>query len=209
MAKKHTKILKLTGKNCRLGKISNNIERHGTQHVTAFAIPVTALMLTKNELNTFLRDPTAHESWFTKPTKADPAIEPRPWWNGETFRHSEEYEADKAMLVLSGGNEVEFESEGDPKEDDYRPAMTISKIKLTPHTGGMTEVSCTIYVRPALGKKNLALQGAQYEEVKLTVSAKVSDRDKNQSQLPLNEGDAEGAAASGDGDEAAAGATAH
>lgn len=208
MAKKHTKILKLTGKRCRLGKVSNNLERHGEKFVTAFSIPVRDLMLTKAELNAFLRDPGAHDSWYTKPKKGE-SIEPMPWWNGESFAHGEEYEADKAMITLGGDRELEFESTGDPKDDDYKPAMVISKIKLTPQVGGMTEVSCSIYVRPGVGKTNLSLQGAQHDEVQLTVAAAVSDREKSQPQLPLNEGDDTGEA-KGNGDTpAAASASTH
>jgi len=188
MAKKHAKALKLTGKTCRLGKISNNLERHGDEHVTAFTIPITDVMLTKTELIALMRDASVHESWYAPATKTQ-AAEPRPWWNGERFKISETFEADAAALVLLGDREIEFESTGDPKDDDYRPAAVISKITLTPHAGGLTELCASLYVRPGIGKTNLTLQTAQHSEAKLTITgARVAERDKAQPQLPLDEG---------------------
>lgn len=191
MAKKHTKILNLEGKTCRLGKFSNNLERHGDDYVTAFTIPVTELMLTKAELNAFMRDKLCHASWFDT-SKGNAAAEPMPWWAGESFYVSESFEADKAQIIVSGGRELDFESTGDPKDDDYRAAIVISGITLTPQVGGMVEVNCKVYVRPGIGKTNLALQDHQHREVKLTlVEARVAEREKKQPQLALGEGGTE------------------
>jgi hypothetical protein len=187
MAKKHTKILRLDGKLCRFGKISNNLERHGDDYVTAFTIPVTELMLTKAELNAFMRDKYCHQSWYDT-TKGNQAAEPMPWWGGESFYVSEAFEADKGSIIVSGDRELEFESEGDPKEDTYKPAIVVSKIVLTPRTGGLTEFNGSIYVRPGIGKTNLALQDHQHREVKLTlIDGRVAEREKRQPQLPMGE----------------------
>lgn len=188
MAKSHTKILNLEGKTCRLGKISNNLERHGEDYVTAFMLPFTELMLTKAELNSFMRDKLTHASWFDT-SKGIAAAEPMAWWGGESFYLSETFQADKAMITVSGDRDLEFESSGDPKEDDYRPAMVISKLMLTPQVGGMVEARGSLYLRPGIGKTNLALQDHQHREVKLTlVNARVAERDKKQPQLALGEG---------------------
>lgn len=204
MAKKHEKTLKLEGKTCRLGKIANNLERHGDDHVTAFTIPVTELMLTKAELNAFLRDKLTHASWFAAASGAA-AVEPMAWWGGESFYVSETFQGDQAMITVSGDRDLEFDAVGDPKDDDYRPAITVKGIVLTPQVGGMTELRCSVYVRPGVGKTNLALQEHQHREVKLTIlDGRVLEREKRQPQLDLGgDGDKAGAAAAG-GESAAA-----
>ena len=194
MAKKHAKILRLDTKLCRMGKISNNLEKHGGDHVTAFTIPIAELMLTKAELmltkaelNAFMRDKFCYQSWYDT-TKGNQAAEPMPWWGGESFYVSETFEADAGTITVSGDKACDFASEGDPKDDDYRAAIVVSKIKLTPRTGGLTELTCSIYLRPGVGKTNLALQDHQHREVKLTlVDAKVAERDSKQPQLPIGE----------------------
>lgn len=187
MAKKHAQILKLDSKLCRLGKVSNNLEKHGSDWVTAFTIPVMELMLTKAELNAFMRDKYCHQSWYDT-SKGNAATEPMHWWGGESFYVSETFEADQGAIIVSGDKQLDFESEGDPKEDSYRPAIVVSKIVLTPRIGGLTELSCSIYLRPGIGKTNLALQDHQHREVKLTlVDAKVAEREKRQPQLPMGE----------------------
>jgi len=204
MAKTHTKILNLEGKTCRLGKISNNLERHGEDYVTAFTLPFTELMLTKAELNSFMRDKLTHTSWFDT-SKGNAAAEPMAWWGGESFYLSESFQADRAAIIVSGDRELEFESSGDPKEDDYRPAMVISKLVLTPQVGGMVEARGSLYLRPGIGKTNLALQDHQHREVKLTlVNARVTERDKKQPQLPMGEPGSEPAPAATEGGAAAA-----
>jgi hypothetical protein len=187
MAKRGTKILKLEGKTCRLGKISNNLERHGDDRETGFTLPISELMLTKAELNALMRDKDTYASWFDTSGGAK-AIEPMPWWGEDRFYLSEVFEADKLLIGVSGESEHEFESSGDPKGDDYRPACTMSKLTLKPCVGGMTEVHMSLYLRPGRGRANLALQQHQDREIKLTVAGKVQERDKKQPQLPLNEG---------------------
>jgi hypothetical protein len=187
MAKKHTKILALDAKPCRFGKISNNLEKHGKEWVTAFTIPVSELMLTKPELNAFMRDKYCHQSWFDT-SRGNQAAEPMAWWGGECFHVSESFEADQGAVICSGNKQLDFESEGDPKEDNYRPAIVVDKIKLTPQVGGLTELACSIYLRPGIGRTNLTLQDHQHREVKLTlIDAKVAEREKRQPQLPMGE----------------------
>lgn len=195
MAKRGTKVLKLEGKTCRLGKVSNNLERQGSDYVTGFTIPFGELMITKAELNALMRDKDTHASWFNA-GGAGKSVEPMPWWGGVPFYLDEVFEADSAMIIVSGDKELEFTSTGDPKEDDYRPAAILSKLTLRPQVGGMTEVRGSIYLRPGIGKTNLALQDHQHREVKITVQAKVQEVEKRQTNLPLNEGTEEAATTS-------------
>jgi hypothetical protein len=186
MAKKHAKIPNLTDKTCRLGKIANNLERHGKEWVTGFTVPVVEMMLTKAELNALLRDKYAHQSWFD--TSKAGAVEPMSWWNGEEFKLSEEFETDEATITVSGGTELEFQSTGDPKGDDYRAAAQISDVILAPQVGGMTEMRFKLYVLPGIGRTNQKLQEHQHREVKVTwKDARVIDREKRQPELPMGE----------------------
>lgn len=190
-------VLKLEAKTCRLGKISNNLERHGDDYTTAFTIPFTELMLTKAELNTLRRDKDTWTSWFDTSNGGGRAVEPMPWWGGEPFYLSDTFEADRMLISVSGDKELEpFESEGDPKEDTYRPAALISKCTLWVQVGGLTELRGSLYLRPGIGRRNLLLQDHQHREIKLTIiGGKVAeDRAKRQPELPLQpEGTAESA----------------
>lgn len=186
MATKHTKIPNLTEKTCRLGKISNNLERHGDDYVTAFTIPITELMLTKAELNALMRDKFTHQSWFDN-TKTG-GVEPMDWWNGEEFSLSQAFDADELTITVSGGAALNFESEGDPKDEDYRAAAKISGITLTPRSGGMTEMRLKLYVLPDIGKKNLQLQEHQHREVKVSWrDARAVEKAKRQPELPMED----------------------
>jgi hypothetical protein len=194
-AKRATPVLNLTAKVCRLGKFSNNTEYHGDHWEGAFTFPLTGLMLTKDELNTFLRDKYAHGCWFN--TRGSLA-EPMPWWNGECFRVSGAFEAEGLELTVSGDRQLRFEAgEPDPDaEDDLgRPACVLSRITLTPHVGGLTELAAHLTLHPGQGKDNLLLQEHQHREIKLTLQdARERSKDKQQ-ELPLQAPDAEAASA--------------
>jgi hypothetical protein len=203
MSKKHAKLLKLEDKVCRFGKISNNLEKHGDDWVTAFTIPVSGLMLTKEELNQFMRDKYCHAAWFD--TKAG-MTQPQGWWGEEFFPISQSFEAEGLTIIVSGDRTLEFEAEEAEDQDDEddvgRPACEITKIRLTPQVGGHTEMAFSLSLRPDVGKKNLMLQEHQHREVKITlVDAKASEKNARQGQLPMG---APGAKAEGDGSDAAA-----
>lgn len=194
-SKRATPVLNLTGKICRLGKFSNNTEYHGDDWEGAFTFPLTGLMLSKDELNTFLRDKHAHASWFN--TNGSLA-EPMPWWNGESFRVSGAFEAEGLELLVSGGRSLQFAADEpgpEVEEDTGRPACVLSKITLTPQVGGLTELTAHLTLRPGLGKDNLLLQEHQHREIKLTLQdARARSKDK-QPELPLGAPEAEGASA--------------
>lgn len=184
MAKQHPKILSLEAKHCRMGKISNNLEKHGEEYVTAFTIPISGVMLTKDELNEFMGDKHCHASWFE--TKRD-VQQPMPWWGTESFGISGAYASDSLVIVVSGDRALEFEAE-EPEEEgaDVRPACELSRITLTPQVGGLTEMAFALSVRPDLGKTNLMLQEHQHREVKLSIlEASAKERAEKQAALPL------------------------
>lgn len=186
MAKKHDKILQLEGKICRLGKISNNLERHGKDWETAFTVPFTGLMLTKPELNKFRRDKYCHQSWFDT---SKSTMEPMAWWGDEDFKVSDDFEADELTIVVSGDRELKFESET-PKDKDEEPraACELTKLSLKPQVGGLCEMRGQLYFRPGIGKPNLLLQEHQHREVKITlVDGRVASKRERQPELPMGQ----------------------
>jgi hypothetical protein len=196
MAEQHPKILNLTGKLCRMGKVSNNTEYHGAEEwESAFTIPITGVMLTREELNDFMRDKHCHASWYNTGGKGG-LVEPMPWWHGEEFSVSAKYESDDLMLTMSGDRELTFEPvEPDPDDEDDvgRPACVLSSIVLRPQPGGLTELRFSLTLRPGLGKTNLQLQEHQHREIKITLTdAAPIEKASRQPQLPL--GDAGGGA---------------
>jgi hypothetical protein len=193
MAKRSEKILTLDAKVCRLGKISNNLERHADDYVTAFTIPVAGLMLTKAELNKFMRDKYCYQSWFD--TTQPGAGSPMSWWGDEHFHLSQSFEADELTILVSGDRPLTFEAElksnGDDDDDGNgeetkRAACEITKIMLRPQYGGLTELRFHLSLRPGIGKANLQLQEHQHREVKLTlIGGRVKAKNDRQPQLPM------------------------
>lgn len=192
MAKKPDKILNLDGKTCRMGKISNNLEHHGEEWVIAFTIPITGVMLTKEELNAFMRDRYTHASWFASEKGV---AQPMAWWSDEDFQLSQSYKAHSLTIVVSGDKDLEFEGEEPSSEDadDGRAACEIAKISLCPQVGGMTELRFSLSLRPGVGRTNLLLQEHQHREIKLTcMGATAKEKDTKQQQLPMGEPAANG-----------------
>jgi|ERR1700733_483884 len=196
MAKRHDKILQLDAKICRFGKISNNLEKHGKEWVTAFTIPVSGLLLTKAELNKFMRDKYCHQSWFD--TSQPGALAPMSWWGPEDFAVSQAFEADAVTIRVSGDRDLEFLAEEGPGDDEddgeddgeesKRAACEISRITLKPQVGGLTEMRFALSLRPDIGKKNLMLQEHQHREVKITlVDGRVKAKRDKQPELPMGQ----------------------
>jgi hypothetical protein len=52
-----------------MGKIANNLEKHGEEDVTAFEVPLEAITLTREQFNALIEDPYADRWLFTD--KAD------------------------------------------------------------------------------------------------------------------------------------------
>jgi hypothetical protein len=197
MAKKHEKILTLEDKTCRMGKISNNLEKHGDEWKTAFTIPISGIMLTEPELNAFMSDKYCHRSWFESKGSVD---HPCAWWGEEEFTVTPQYEAE-ALTITVGGKELEFEAEEpeDPDDEDDKglPACTLSRITLKPLQGGQTEMRFSLYLRPGVGKTNLLLQEHQHHTISLTLTDAKAAREKEGKQAPLPLGPASGAGNNG------------
>src|ERR1700752_4859174 len=131
-------MLNLDSVVCRLGKISNNLEKHRDADVTEFNIPVKGIMLTAEQLNAFTGDPHCDRSWFnTRGTLK----EPMPWWAHGNFAIEDRFDADVCTITVSGDREIEFEAEEGDEDGEGLPACSISKIQLAPQVGGLTEMT--------------------------------------------------------------------
>jgi hypothetical protein len=199
-------MLTLDAMICRLGKISNNLECHGSEYVSEFNIPVTGIMLDAEQLNVLMQDPHCDRSLYN----ARGALkEPMPWLArcDSRLKLCASLEADYCCIRVSGSRDIEFEVKrekgGKGKQEDPLPACKISKMTLEPRTGGLTELSFQLQVRPGIGKNNLLLQEHQHREVKLTVTnSKVVVVSEKQQPLGLGAPAEGGESAATDGEKA-------
>lgn len=173
---------------CKPGKISNNLEKHGEQELTVFAIPFTGVMVDEATANSIAGDPH-----FTRAIFNDNKgfLEPCTWVR-EPIRFPEKYDGAIATITLPSEESLEFEN------------GRIGDIEVMPHAGGLCELTFQLQIAPGVGRENLLLQEYQHHEVRLSIEdAKVALKKdkKKQGNLELVGGGAkEGESASGDDD---------
>lgn len=123
----------------RLAKIGSQIasqrQKHGDDNITAIRIPVSQIALDERELCALLQNPLAHRALFD--TSGDLAKPSLPLLGPLPLREK----LQGATVSITHGVQAEVLK---------LSACTLSKIKLEPQTGGMTELSCTVNVTPAL-----------------------------------------------------------
>lgn len=164
-------MLKLKGKRCVMGVINNRVEKHGEDDVTAFDIPLDAL-LKPAELDSLV--PLASRVLFnTKGSVQEPAF---PDFAHFPLRHDL---AAKAATLEFGSNvstdyAIEFEE------------VTLKGLVLEPLIGGETGLKFKLQVRPQ-NKHITRLLNAQNTSVKLTVGdLKIAEKAaRKQQALPL------------------------
>jgi hypothetical protein len=145
-----------------LGKISNNIENHGDEEVTAFDIPVTGILLDREQLNALLDDSVADRVLFNKTRTGD--VQPSlkcfaPFVLTDSF--------DGAVLSFSFGEAK--------KENFTLRDCKVKGVTLEPQNGGNTVVSLKIRVRPENDSQILMLMGHQNRGCQLGIAeAKVA-----------------------------------
>lgn len=184
------KLPEFAKKSCRFAKIANNLRKIGAQEEPEFTIPCEGLMLTAGELDEILGQYT-HRSWFAL---RGHVWEPCAWWSRVQGYVAIDgaFEAEYCA-IYAGNRKIEFELiEGEDGEDGDIPAARITRIRLKPHVGGMTEMCFHLHVRPGIGEENLLLQEHQNREVRLTLGeTRLANPQGQQQELPLSAADAQ------------------
>lgn len=162
----------LTDEHAQMGKISNNLEKHGEEElITGFTLPLE-LSIPRPQLVDLMGKDFDASAWKVDNTPVD--------WLRRVLPMElagEVYVSVQAALVL--GEEV-----AELTFEDCR-VTHVTLLALAP--GGITRVSCHLYLRPGIGTKNLLLQEYQGKEiaVQLTSGKLRIKADKAQQQLPL------------------------
>ena len=168
--------LALTDEHAKMGKISNNLEKHGEAeaNITGFTIPLE-LQVPRPQLAELMGDVFDRSVWTLNSTGMLVGVD----WARRLLPLAlvdEVYVGVAAVLGL-GGRELEY--------TDSR----VSRIELLAFgNGGITHVKAHLYLRPGIGSENLLLQEYQEHEVAVMLSAgKLRVKaDKAQAELPLD-----------------------
>lgn len=164
----------ITAVHCKMGKISNNLEKHGDEDVTAFAIPFTGVIVKPKVLNAIVGDEHFDRYLFDDDKGFRKPLE---WTTKFDLVLSEKYEGAKVTLVLAGDQTLEF---ADCRLKDITPTAV---------PGGTISLSLQIQLLPGLGQENLLLQEYQGREIaKLVIAdAKIAEKKAGkQADLPLS-----------------------
>lgn len=159
---------------CQMGKISNNLEKHGEEDVPAWTIPIVGVMVDAVTLCTLLHDPFGSDAFFMR--GKDGVMEPRAWTtHANPIALTEAYDG-MATKIVMGDEFADF--------DRCRlKELTLGRF----FQGGMTQVDLKLQLEPGLARENLVLQEYQNQPIVLTVEdAKVAAKKKlRQQELPL------------------------
>jgi hypothetical protein len=160
------------------GQCQLNAEKEGEDdRVSAFYIPVSGIMLTKEEVNTFTNDPT----WWSRHFNEVPGKPP------ELLDDPKRFSPVVGVLDKYEGASVTVHHTPTAPEEITLDACRIRKIKLEPQFGGLTEMSYTVMVVPTLDERFARLLGQADHEVEIAVaSGKLSAKDRQQ-DLPLGQ----------------------
>jgi hypothetical protein len=121
--------------------INTRTEKHGNENVPGVDIPVSAIFLTKEEINNLLQDEDAYDALYTDSRSKQ--LEPR-FMTIEPIKLSDKFTGAKVTISVDEEGLV------------LKPAK-ISKISLAPQVGGLTLMSCTVQGTPADHTDVLAL----------------------------------------------------
>lgn len=154
---------------------------HGEEEVPAADISITGFMLAKDELNTLFGDPHAHDSWFNK---SGAFTEPTDWVKrlSGAFPFRDKFENCTIGFLLGTADDMLTLSQ-----------VRIAKIRLTPSTGGWTEMAFQVQIstddEDAVGKLWLFMGREIDAELSLgNVKGEDAPKDKakDQPELPMD-----------------------
>jgi hypothetical protein len=168
------KLIELDETTCRMGKYSNNLEKHGDEDVPAWQIPFDGVMLTREQVNALYDDEHTDRAWFNQ--KKGGLLEPMPWTTKGPLYFADKFDGATVSVEVSGERLLEFE--------DCRFSIET----LEPQVGGLTKTKLQIQVHPD-DKQLVLIHQHQNREVKLSIAdAKVALKKKSkQAELPLGE----------------------
>lgn len=182
----------------KLGKISNNIEMHGTEEVIAYDVPFEGLVPPK-QLEGLLGEYCDRTMFNTKAELVEPS---------ELFKHTamplsydESLTAKHVRLVLSDNVARDFGGETEDDEGNSRAQLCpISKLRYEPKPGGLVWIAGSIRLRPSDEAESWALLQHQHRSAKLSVSetAIALKKGAKQQELALSSPEQPSAAAAGD-----------
>lgn len=167
-------MLTITKRPAKLGSsINTRTQRHGEEPVPACDIPIVGIMLEAEEVNAFLGDPKAHETFFTEERGF---IQPRfQQLRALTVKDKFEGAAVRLTLGMNGaGTGVQLEQ------------ATLASVTLEPLSGGLTELSLTVQATPTgpqIGDLVMHLSREVSVEI---LDAKRAEKSTKQGELPIN-----------------------
>lgn len=164
----------ITQRTCTMGKISNNLEKHGEEDVPAWTIPITGILVDLAAIEFLLHDARASEAFFARNSDTD-ILEPRPWLTyAAPIALTEAYDG-MATTIKVGDEELEFDR------------CRLKDLVLGRFYPGMAQIDCKLQLEPGLDHANLVLQEFQNQPIVLTVlDAKIAAKKKlRQQELPL------------------------
>lgn len=158
---------------CKLGKYSNNLEKHGEKEVSCWAVPFTNVMLSYEQYNLLVADPHGDRAIFNQRKEV---YEPTPWLRVVRLDFRETFEEVEASIAFSDKLVEEF------------VGCRVKILELRPLTTRVVATDLQIQLYP--NRKQLVLiHEHQHHEVRLSISnAKVAEKKRStQQELELPE----------------------
>lgn len=171
----------------RPAKLANQIQAGGQMNgkdtVTAFYIPFNSVMLTKEEVNVLAGDP----SWWSRHFDESPG-------KPATVLDADNFDTECAFRHKLEGAAVRFVHSLANEEVKFAPCK-VSKIRLQPRTGGLTEISGMIETVPTLDQQAAAFLGQLNHELQIEILGANKSAKDRQTEMPLAAGSGAAAAA--------------
>jgi hypothetical protein len=177
-----------------MGKFSNNRvmqesddEDDEGEEVGVWTFPFSGIMLPAELLNALYQDEYTHRSWYQ--TKKG-VISPMPWVGMLPPPIPFAHKFENASIEIAYAD-----SPNRNTTRDQFDGCKIGRIVLYPQQGGLTELRCSIQIKPGLGSENKRLQEYQNRRLSLSVESADIARTKASRQAELGlQGGAVGAA---------------
>ena len=169
-------MLNIESTHAVLGKVSNNIENHGDEEVTAFDIPVSGILLSREQVNQLLDDSVADRVLFntTRTKDVQPSLK-----CFEPFALKDKFDGATIRFDFGTGKGEKF-----TLKDCKAKGVT-----LEPQNGGNTLVALSIRVRPENDAQILQLLGHQNRSCKISISeAKIATNAAAKKQMDMLDG---------------------